>query len=68
MTDAEQKIIEALGAADRQSRTGFELSEATGLGTATLYPALARLERDGKLLSCWADGEYPRKRLYRLRD
>lgn len=36
-------------------RYGFEIMEATGLPSGTVYPALRRLERDGHLASAWED-------------
>ena len=38
-------------------RYGFELGEAAGLKSGTLYPALARLEEAGWLTSYWEDVE-----------
>jgi len=32
------------------------------------YPALRELENSGKIKSRWADGPYPRKRLYQIQD
>ena len=34
---------------------GFDVIEATGLPSGTVYPALSRLERDGYLRSAWED-------------
>lgn len=36
-------------------RYGFEIMDATGLPSGTVYPALRRLERDGHLASAWED-------------
>lgn len=36
-------------------RYGFEIMDATGLPSGTVYPALRRLERDGHLRSAWED-------------
>ncbi len=54
------------------SRYGFEIMEATGLPSGTVYPVLRRLERGGFLVSTWedpavalADGR-PRRRMYKL--
>jgi len=54
-------------------RFGLEISGATGLATGSIYPILARLERDGWLASQWEAGEAadlgrPARRLYRLTD
>lgn len=50
---------------------GFNLSQATGLKSGTLYPLLARLEQHGLVQSCWEDinpklAGRPARRLYRL--
>lgn len=38
-------------------RYGFDIMDATGLPGGTVYPALARLERDGHLQSRWEEAE-----------
>jgi len=51
---------------------GFEIMEATGLPSGTVYPALRRLERDGLVSSKWESeevalkGQRPARRYYRL--
>ena len=53
-------------------RFGFEIMEATGLPSGTVYPALRRLERDGLVSSKWeAEGkaleeQRPARRYYQL--
>jgi DNA-binding PadR family transcriptional regulator len=51
---------------------GFDIIDATGLPSGTVYPALSRLERDGYLRSAWEaeaqahkDGR-PARRYYRV--
>ena len=51
---------------------GFDVIDATGLPSGTVYPALSRLERDGFVRSAWendaeahADGR-PARRYYRI--
>jgi DNA-binding PadR family transcriptional regulator len=51
---------------------GFDVIDATGLPSGTVYPALSRLERDGYLRSAWendadahAEGR-PARRYYRV--
>jgi PadR family transcriptional regulator PadR len=34
---------------------GFDIMEATGLASGTVYPVLSRLERDGLVRSSWED-------------
>lgn len=69
LTHATSLILRALASGRRH---GFEVMEATGLPSGTVYPALRRLERSGYLTSVWedereahADGR-PRRRAYRL--
>src|SRR5450756_1426405 len=51
---------------------GFEIMEATGLPSGTVYPALRRLERDGLVSSKWESeevalkGQRPARRYYCL--
>jgi DNA-binding PadR family transcriptional regulator len=50
---------------------GFEMMEATGLPSGTIYPALRRLERDGLITARWeneriaAVEKRPPRRYYR---
>lgn len=39
---------------------GFDIMDATGLPGGTVYPALAKLERDGLVDSRWEDAETAR--------
>jgi DNA-binding PadR family transcriptional regulator len=51
---------------------GFDVIDATGLPSGTVYPALSRLERDGWLRSAWEDDHRahregrPARRYYRV--
>lgn len=50
---------------------GLEIAKAAGLASGSLYPTLARLERDGWVTSDWEqvnqhDAGRPRRRYYRL--
>jgi PadR family transcriptional regulator, regulatory protein PadR len=51
---------------------GFEMIDVTGLPSGTVYPALARLERDGFVRSEWEDAvvarreKRPPRRYYRI--
>lgn len=55
-------------------RHGFDIMEACGLPSGTVYPALRRLEKAGLLKSRWEDeadaraGGRPRRRTYELTD
>jgi PadR family transcriptional regulator len=42
-----------LDALDRGSRHGFDILDATGLPSGTVYPILRRLEQDGLATSRW---------------
>ncbi|MEZ5286248.1 MAG: PadR family transcriptional regulator [Vicinamibacterales bacterium] len=51
---------------------GFDIIDATGLPSGTVYPALSRLERDGYVRSSWEDTDSahdagrPPRRYYRV--
>lgn len=51
---------------------GFDVIDATGLPSGTVYPALGRLERDGLVRSAWEDEAAafaqgrPARRYYRV--
>jgi DNA-binding PadR family transcriptional regulator len=51
---------------------GFDVIDATGLPSGTVYPALGRLERDGYVRSAWEDEAAahaegrPARRYYRV--
>ena len=65
------KVLKFLLAAPREARSGAEMSRASGVGSGTLYPMLARLEQAGWLESRWEDVDpsqagRPRRRLYTL--
>jgi DNA-binding PadR family transcriptional regulator len=52
-------------------RSGAEISISTKVGSGTLYPTLARLEKAGWLASEWEDVDpsevgRPRRRFYKL--
>ena len=47
-------VLQAIAAGYRY---GFDIMEATGLPSGTVYPALRRLDRDGFLSSNWEDRE-----------
>ena len=64
--------VTVLGAITRGSEYGFDIIDATGLPSGTVYPALGRLERDGYVKSGWEDArtahaeKRPPRRYYRL--
>lgn len=69
LTHATSLILHALASGYRH---GFEMMDATGLPSGTVYPALRRLERADYLSSVWeaeADARAagrPRRRVYTL--
>lgn len=64
-------ILEMLLEDPTRPAYGFELMTQVGVKSGTLYPILARLEREGLLRSEWEEGEpealgRPRRRYYIL--
>jgi DNA-binding PadR family transcriptional regulator len=64
--------IRVLGAIAAGAAYGFDIIDATGLPSGTVYPALSRLEQDGYLRSSWEDPvdahreKRPPRRYYKL--
>jgi PadR family transcriptional regulator len=64
--------VTVLHAVASGSGYGFDVIDATGLPSGTVYPALARLERDGLVRSEWEDAtaareeKRPPRRYYRV--
>lgn len=69
MTQVTAMILQAVGAGYRY---GFDIMDATGLASGTVYPALRRLEGADLLEGTWEDvdaahrGGRPQRRLYAL--
>lgn len=63
----EARIIVVLNAGEL---SGYEVGKRANLGPGSLYPALQRMESDGRLTSRWgvatAERGWRRPRLYRL--
>ena len=61
-----------LGAIAEGARYGFDIMDATGLPSGTVYPALRRLETRGCLKSSWENARSaleagrPRRRVYQI--
>ena len=71
LTQPTLKILRFLVANPREGRSGAEISKATNVGSGTLYPTLARLEKAGWLTSEWevidpSEAGRPRRRFYKL--
>lgn len=52
LSSATALVLDALG---RDIRHGFDILDATGLPSGTVYPILRRLEQDGLATSKWED-------------
>ncbi|HSG47119.1 MAG TPA: PadR family transcriptional regulator [Longimicrobiales bacterium] len=69
MTQVTALILRAVA---RGHRHGFDIMEACGLPSGTVYPALRRMDKAGLLRSGWEDAEAahaqgrPRRRTYAL--
>lgn len=69
MTQITALVLRAVAAGHQY---GFDVMEACGMASGTVYPALRRLERAGLLRSGWEDegtaftAGRPRRRTYRL--
>jgi PadR family transcriptional regulator PadR len=57
MTQVTALVLRAVAAGHRY---GFDIMDACGLPSGTVYPALRRLERAGLLRSGWEDAEVAR--------
>ena len=69
MTQVTALVLRAVA---RGHRYGFDIMEACGLPSGTVYPALRRMDKAGLLHSGWEDAEAahaqgrPRRRTYAL--
>src|SRR5215471_2508506 len=65
-------LVAVLNAVAHGSRYGFDVIDATGLPSGTVYPALARLEDQGLVSSSWEDARVahqqkrPSRRYYEM--
>lgn len=71
MTDPLERVLSAFLADPAAPRYGYDLMKTARLPSGTLYPLLARLERQQLVVSAWEtpqqEGQRPRK-YYRLTD
>lgn len=58
LSSATALVLDALG---RGVRYGFDILDATGLPSGTVYPILRRLEHDGLARSKWEDARRAQK-------
>lgn len=63
-----RRDCEVLGALVRSpaGAPALDIAERCGRPPGSLYPTLARLERRGEVVSWWAPGPIPRRRIYGL--
>jgi PadR family transcriptional regulator PadR len=71
VTHQTKLVLSVLLDAPAKEAYGFELSQASGLPSGTIYPILRRLEDEGWLISRWEDISQEqegrrRRRYYRL--
>src|ERR1700674_867385 len=71
LTQTTLKVLRIFLAEFERGRSGAEISKLAKVGSGTLYPMLARLEKAGWLSSEWEDIEpsevgRPRRRFYKL--
>lgn len=62
----EQAVVNAIRMLRPSRASGWPISRLAGIGVGRTYPALARLEASGVLVSEWSEGPRPRRRVYRL--
>ena len=65
------KVVKLLLDDPSEPRSGAQISKLTRLGSGTMYPLLARLEKAGWIVGEWEDIDpseegRPRRRLYHL--
>jgi hypothetical protein len=63
-----RRDCEVLGALVRfpDGATALAIAERCGRPSGSLYPTLARLKSRRHIVSWWADGPHPRRRIYSL--
>lgn len=59
-------VLAELATEPSRDRYGYELAQATGLASGTLYPILMRLEERGFLEARWELSERRPRHVYRL--
>jgi DNA-binding PadR family transcriptional regulator len=62
--EKEARILRAL----TEPMSGKALADFAELTSGQFYPAIFQMEAEGKVVSSWEDGPYPRRRIYRLPD
>lgn len=73
MSRLSRAAIAVLHALAHDARYGFDIIDRTGLGSATVYPTLGKLEDAGLIASTWEDPaiarreKRPSRRYYQLK-
>lgn len=62
----ETAVIRAIGQLRPSHASGYLIGRLAGMGPGRVHPILARLEASGRVVSGWADGPSPRRRVYRV--
>jgi hypothetical protein len=62
--EREQRVIAAIGQLRPEFATLGRIARLAYLGPGSVVGILARLEGSGEVVSDWADGPYPRRRVY----
>ena len=65
------KVLKLMLEAPQEARSGADLSKTARIGSGTMYPLLARLEKAGWIAGAWeevepSEAKRPRRRLYKL--
>jgi PadR family transcriptional regulator, regulatory protein PadR len=71
LTGPLERVLRVFLADPAAPRYGYDLMKASGLPSGTLYPMLARLQKQGLVSSAWepaGTGGRPPRRYYRLTD
>lgn len=59
-------VVRAIRMLRPSQASGWPISRLAHIGVGRTYVVLVRLEDSGRVVSSWADGPPPRRRLYRL--
>src|SRR6476646_258371 len=65
-SDQTRDVLAELATEPSRDRYGYELAQATGLASGTLYPILMRLEARGLLEARWELSDRRPRHVYRL--
>ncbi|MBS0563163.1 MAG: PadR family transcriptional regulator [Proteobacteria bacterium] len=65
------RVLSLMAADVRSARSGADIGRTLKISSGSLYPLLAKLEKDGLVRSSWEDGDpsvlgRPRRRFYQI--